>query len=254
MSKRHQQRNVTELSRMLTYILAYRPDEFGLIPDEEGFVRYKDLLKALHEENGWRHVRRSHINEVLMGGDRARFEPEDDRIRSQDRHWALNTDNDLPLPGLLYTPVRKKAHPVAMERGLRAKAGSYLPLSPDRKMALRMGRRRDQHPVLLEIPAAAAGSKGVLIFPFGDLFLAPEIPADCITGPLPSKDPVGKKEKKVDKKHPPPESLKTATLGSFILDPQRDPDPSRKSRGKKRKGWKEEARKMRRGQRRGDHF
>jgi len=233
---------------MLTYILAYRPDEFGLIPDEEGFVAYKDLLKALHEETGWRHVRHSHINEVLMGGDRARFEPEDDRIRSQERHWALNTDNDLPLPGLLYTPVRKKAHPVAMERGLRAKAGSYLPLSPDRKMALRMGRRRDQHPVLLEIPAVAAGKKGVLIFPFGVLFLAPEIPADCITGPLPSKDPVEKKEKKVDKKQKPPSGLKTPTPGSFILDPQRDPDTSRKSRGKKRKGWKEEARKMRRKQ------
>jgi len=41
---------------MLTYILAYRPDEFGLVPSEEGFVRYKDLLKALHEEDGWRTV------------------------------------------------------------------------------------------------------------------------------------------------------------------------------------------------------
>lgn len=231
---------------MLTYILAYRPDEFGLVPDEEGFVRYKDLLKALHEENGWRHVRRSHINEMLMGGDRALFEPEDDRIRSRERHWILNTDSDLPLPGLLYTPVRKRAHPVAMERGLKARENSYLPLSPDRKMALRLGHRLDQRPVLLEIPAAAAGKKGVLIFPFGGLFLAPEIPADCISGPLPSKDPVGKEAKKVDKKQKPHADLKTATPGSFILDPQRDPDPSRKSRGKQRKGWKEAARKMRR--------
>ena len=231
---------------MLTYILAYRPDEFGLIPDEEGFVRYKDLFKALHEENGWRHVRPSHINEMLMGGDRALFEAEDDRIRSQERHWILNTDNDLPLPGLLYTPVRRRAHPVAMERGLKAERNSYLALSPDREMALRMGHRRDQHPVLLEIPAAAAGKKGVLIFPFGDLFLAPEIPVHCISGPLPSKDLVEKEEKKADKKQKPHAGLKSATPGSFLLDPQRDPDPSRKSRGKKRKGWKEEARKMRR--------
>jgi len=236
---------------MLTYILAYRPDEFGLIPDEEGFVRYKDLFKALHEENGWRHVRRSHINEMLMGGDRALFEAEDDRIRSQERHWILNTDNDLPLPGLLYTPVRRRAHPVAMERGLKAERNSYLALSPDREMALRMGHRRDQHPVLLEIPAAAAGKKGVQIFPFGDLFLAPEIPAHCISGPLPSKDLVEKEEKKADKKQKPHAGLQSATPGSFILDPQRDPDPSRKSRGKKRKGWKEEARKMRR-RRKGD--
>ncbi len=233
---------------MLTYILAYRPDEFGLVPDEEGFVRYKDLLKALHEESEWRHVRISHINEMLMGEDRALFESESDRIRSQERHWVLNSHGNVPLPGLLYTPVRKKAHRVAMDRGLKAKDGSYVALSTDRKMALRMGYRRDQHPVLLEVPAVAAERKRVVIFPFGDLFLAPEIPAECISGPLPSKDLLEKEEKKVGKKQKPRPEIKTATPGSFILDPQRDPDPSRKSKGKKRKGWKEEARKMRRRQ------
>ena len=241
-------RKVTELSRMLTYILGYRPDEFGLVPDEEGFVGYKDLLKALHEEDGWRYVRRSHINEMLMGGERELFDSRNDRIRSLERHWVLKTYDDLPLPGLLYIPVRKRAHSVAMERGLKAEHNSYLALSTDRKMALRLGRRRDQHPVLLEIPAAAAGKKGVLIFPFGDLFLAPEIPSRFIAGPLPPKDSLEKEDKKIDKKQKPHSRPKTATPGSFTLDPRRDPDPSRKSKGKKRRGWKEDARKMRRGQ------
>ena len=232
---------------MLTYVLGYRPDEFGLVPDEEGFVAYKDLLKVLHEETGWRHVRQSHINEMLMGRDRERFDSQDDRIRSRKRHWVLNHGDDIALPGLLYTPVRKRAHPVVMERGLKALRNSYLPLSTDRKMALRIGRRRDQDPVLLEIPAAAAGKKGVLIFPFGELFLAPEIPAAFIAGPLPSKNMVEREEKKGDKKQKTPPRPKTLTPGAFILEPQRDPDPSRKFRGKKRKGWKEEARKMRRG-------
>ncbi|MCF8127043.1 MAG: RNA 2'-phosphotransferase [Deltaproteobacteria bacterium] len=235
---------------MLTYILAHRPDEFGLVPDKEGFVRYKDLLKALHEESEWRHVRISHINEMLMGEDRALFETESDRIRSRERRWVLNSHGNVPLPGLLYTPVRKKAHRVAMERGLKAKEGSYVALSADRKMARRMGRRRDQNPVLLEVPAVAAEKKRVMIFPFGDLFLAPEIPAECISGPLPSKDLSEKEEKKVGKKQKSSPEIKTATPGSFILDPQRDPDPSRKSKGKKRKGWKEETRKMRRKQKR----
>jgi putative RNA 2'-phosphotransferase len=232
---------------MLTYILGYRPDEFGLVPDEEGFVRYKDLFKALHEENGWRHVRSSHINEMLMGRERELFDAQNDRIRSRVRHWGLNPYDELPLPGLLYTPVRKRAHPVAMERGLKAEHNAYLALSADRKMALRIGRRRDPHPVLLEIPAATAGRKGVLIFPFGDLFLAPEIPSAFIAGPRPPKDSLERDDKKIDKKQKTDSGLKTPTPGSFTLDPRRDPDPSRKKRGKKRKGWKEEARKMRRG-------
>ena len=149
---------------MLTYVLGYRPDEFGLVPDKEGFVRLKDLLQVLHEEEGWRHVRRSHINEMLMGRDRERFELEDDRIRSLDRHWTLDPHASIPLPGLLFTPVRKKAHPVAMERGLKAKAPSLVVLSTDREMALRMGRRRDQHPVLLEIPRRRRKKRGCGFF------------------------------------------------------------------------------------------
>ena len=233
---------------MLTYILGYRPDEFALVPSEEGFVRYKELLKALHEEEGWRHVRQSHINEMLMGEDRALFEVQGDRIRSRKRHWIMDAQSDQPLPGLLYTPVRKKAHPVVMEKGLKAESGFYIALSPHREMALRMGQRRDRHPVLLEIPAALAEKKGLQIFRFGTIFLAPEIPAHCISGPLPPKNLLEKEEKKRGKKPKIDSDRIPSTPGSFILDPQRDPDPSRKSKGKKRKGWKEAARKMRRKQ------
>jgi len=60
------------------------------------------------------------------------------------------------------------------------------------------------------------------------------------------KDLLNKEEKKGDKKQKTPVDRKPATPGSFILDPQRDPDPSRKFRGKKQKGWKEASRKMRR--------
>jgi len=53
--------------------------------------------------------------------------------------------------------------------------------------------------------------------------------------------------KKEAKKQKPNADLKPPTPGSFSLDPGRDPDPFRRAKGKKRKGWKEDARKMRRG-------
>jgi putative RNA 2'-phosphotransferase len=56
-----------DLSRLMIYILGYRPDEFGLVPDPGGYVRYKELLQAIHEEPGWGYVRQSHFNEILMG-------------------------------------------------------------------------------------------------------------------------------------------------------------------------------------------
>ena len=89
MAKRHHQHEIDKLGRFLVYILGHRPDEFGLLPDPSGYVPYKSLLQAIHEESGWGYVRRSHINEVLLGKDRPLFEALENRIRVLDRRWQL---------------------------------------------------------------------------------------------------------------------------------------------------------------------
>jgi hypothetical protein len=38
-----------------------------LVPDTEGFIGYKELLQAIHEEPGWGYVKLGDIREVLMG-------------------------------------------------------------------------------------------------------------------------------------------------------------------------------------------
>ena len=157
MGKRKQQIKVDNLSRFLHYILAHRPDEFGIVPDKEGFVKYKELLQAIHEEPGWSYVRQSHINEVLLGKDRSLFQAEQNRISALERRWCLDLDTPIKaLPGVLYIGVRKKAHPVVMEKGLKSHEGGFLVLTPDKNMALRIGKRRDQKPVLLEVMASTA--------------------------------------------------------------------------------------------------
>jgi putative RNA 2'-phosphotransferase len=251
LGKRNHQFKVENLSRFLVYILGHRPDEFGLIPDSDGFVTYKSLLQAIHEEPDWHYVRRSHINEVLLGKDRHVFQPGENRVRTAERRWHFDMEKpSQPLQKLLFTPIRRKAHPVVVEKGLRSGQGRYLVLSPDREMAGRIGRRRDQKPVLLEVMADAAQSEGGLFYPFGNLFLSPEIPARFITGPPVPKeileshrDTEPKKEKVIPRQA-------VLTPGTFPLDSSRDPDPYRRTKGKKRKGWKEEARGMRRGKRR----
>ncbi|MFW5875013.1 MAG: RNA 2'-phosphotransferase, partial [bacterium] len=55
-----------QLAKLLSYILEKRPDEFGLIPDEQGYVSIKELLKVFAETEGWRHIRRSSINELML--------------------------------------------------------------------------------------------------------------------------------------------------------------------------------------------
>ena len=250
MGKRIHQIKVDNLSRFLIYILGHRPDEFGLVPDREGFVKYKELLQALHEEPGWRYVRQSHINEVLLGKDRPLFQAADNRIRVLEKKWRLDLDTPAKtLPSVLYIVVRKKAHPVVMEKGLIPSEGGYLVLCPDKNMAQRIGSRRDQRPVLLEVMACAAEKQGISFYSFGDLFLGPQIPVRFISGPpVPKEDQESRQEAAVQKEKVRPKQA-AFSPGTFVLDISRDPDLKRREKGKKRKGWKEETRKIRRDKR-----
>lgn len=133
-----------------------------------------------------------------------------------------------------------------MERGLRSRGEGRVILSPDQEMAFRIGRRRDQEPVLLEVMAVAAGDDGLLFYAFGDLFLSDNIPPRFISGPPVSKDLLetrGDKEAKKEKTIP---GRFDSTPGTFTMEMERDPDLYRRAKGKKRKGWKDDVRRVRR--------
>jgi putative RNA 2'-phosphotransferase len=223
-------------------MLGHNPAEFGFVPTSDGFVPFKELLKAIHEEPGWRHVNQSHINEVLLGKDRFLFEVAENQIRAVERKWGRNVESPEPssIPKILFTAVRRKAHPVVMEKGLKSPAGRYLILSPDEEMSAKIGKRRDPKPVILRVDAEKAGKEGISIHPFDTLFLSEEIPPRYIHGPPVAKETLAA---------PAETAYKPETPGTFPLDLARDPDPYRRARGRKQKGWKEAARKTRRNRR-----
>lgn len=226
----------------MVYILGYRPDEFGLVPEPDGYIPYKELLQAIHEEPGWGYVRQGHFNEILMGSDRTLFEWDEKRIRVLERDWHMDLKKPLhDLPKILYIAVRRRAHPHVIEKGLKSSPDKYLPLSTDKAMAARIGRRRDQKPVLIEVMAHQAEQVGTPFYASGDLFLAREIPADFISGPPVSRDLVHAREDraKITKERPP-----EFTPGSFLLEVDGGA-PRSQRKGKKQKGWKESARKIR---------
>jgi len=233
---------------MLIYMLGHRPYEFGILPDAEGFVTYKELLQSLHEEAGWGYVRQGNINEVLMGEDRLFYESDAGKIRVIDRRWTFNDPGKIQLPSkILYTGIRRKAHPVIMDKGLRIIEGSYYILSPDRNMAERIGRRHDPQPVLLEIMADAAQREGLLLHSFGDLFLTREIPVRFLAGPPVPKSVIKAKEEKAAKSREAKkqEMVSQFQAGAFVLDAAKDPDKHRRDKGRKKRSWKEDARKER---------
>jgi putative RNA 2'-phosphotransferase len=245
---KRQQHKETGLVKMLGYVLGVAPQEFGLVPDEEGWVSVKELTKALHEEEGWRGVRESIIKDAVNRLAPDELELDEKIIRSRTRKPSRPRPGVEPPPHI-FIGLRRRAWPVIKDRGLEARNENPVVLARSKDFALRLGRRRDADPVLVTVQAHQAMDKGVMFSGFGDdLFLADWIPADCLMGPpvpertAPKKPAKPKPEKPSGPKMPTPEAMP----GSFFVQ-QEDMDKPYKRKGiEKRVKWKDERRKDRR--------
>lgn len=241
-------KDLKKMAKFLDYALGRNPDEFGLVPDKDGFIKLKELLKALNEESGWRHLHKNHLNELSVCHVEPPIEIVGTSIRATDRDRLPKPRSVYDLPRLLYTCVRTRAYPVVLEKGLFQGRETWIVLSPDKEMALRIGRRIDLSPVLLTINVQKVREAQIDILAFGQtLFLAPQIPVGSFTGPALPKEKSVKKEKKQPSEFKVP--LSPPTPGSFFIDTDRENKISvakNKAKGKKEKGWKEERRREKR--------
>jgi putative RNA 2'-phosphotransferase len=235
-----------QLSKFIFYMLGRRPDEFGLIIPDDGYVRIKDVLKAVSEEDGWKYVRRSHLEEIAITIADPPIEIKDNFIRATRRE---NLPGHAPVenpPKLLYTCVREKAYPVVLEKGIRPWNHPNVVLSSSRNMAERIGKRFDRKPVVLTVHTAKSAASGIRFHGAGEqLYLCGTIPPECFSGPpLPKPKP----EPKKDPLSGAPRDHRGA--GSFEIDPSGGFFPQkqggRKTRRDKNKTAKERAIKQRR--------
>ncbi|MBW2038552.1 MAG: RNA 2'-phosphotransferase [Deltaproteobacteria bacterium] len=241
MSHRHR---VIALSKLMAYILRHRPDEFGLVLDEDGFISIKELQQAIAEEEGWSYVRRSHILEVVYTSDRERFNVQGERIRATYGHslpQRIRYEPSSP-PKILYHGTRRKTYPHIIQRGLDPMGRQYIHLSTSPELALRIGRRRDPHPLILEIMAQRAYEQGITFYQANPLiYLADHIPPTYVIGPPISK--VMPEKKRPAKRKSPP--VERELPGSVVLNLRMEPLHQKE----KAKTWKDRSRRYRRRQR-----
>lgn len=234
-----------QLAKLLAYVLERHPEEFGLIPDEAGYVKIKELLKALSETDGWRHIRENSINELLLVDGNPPVEISGRCIRAKQRAHLPETVFSPEVPRILYTCIRQKAYPRVLEKGISSSADTPVVCTPDTEMAIRLGKRKDRNAVRLTIHTAKTAEKGVVFYRFTDMFfLADHIPPDTFTGPPPPKKP--EKEKR-------PGRTKTASPGNEAGAFPVTPDmlgPPKPARGKKNTpDWKKDRKHRRRNDR-----
>jgi putative RNA 2'-phosphotransferase len=233
-------RSREKLNTFLAYVLGRNPYEFGLVPDENGFVKTKDLLKAIREEEGFHHVTAGSLLELTMAVKQPSVDIEDDRIRARDRDKLTPPSCEGDVPKLLYIGVRNRAHGHVMHKGLLPYEGQpYVVLASDRDLAERLGKRKDPRPVILTIHTARAEDQGVVFFFAGEgIYLARSIPEGCLSGPPPATaDDEGNRPKKARAG----EKRQIPTPGSFFPDLGGNPAKARQDK----LSWKHNKKKIR---------
>jgi len=236
------QRSPEQLAKIISYILGRNPAEFGLVPDPDGFVKIKELLKALSEEEGLTYVRASNINEILITLPNPPVEIRGNHIRAKHR---LPMPANIPaqnLPKLLYTCVRRKAYPSVLENGIRPMGFSHVILSSEPDMAERIGKRKDPMPVQLVVQTEISLDKGITFYEAGEtLYLAESIQPDCFTGP-----PLPKQKEPAAKRDVIDEPVFDRMPGSFLMklkEKNTHPKTSQHKSKQKAAGWGKEHKK-----------
>ena len=236
------QKGPKQLEKLISYILGRRPDEFGLVLNDQGFVRLKDLLKAISEEPGWGYVRKLHIREVLMTSCEKSFVIDNDKIKAVCLDDAPACVEDIVPPKLLYHCVRPRAYPVVCRQGIIPLGQPRVYLATTEELAQRMGKRRAPVPVLLTVLAQRAFKAGVRFSKQGDfIYMTDHVPVGYFTGP-----PLPKEKKK----EAPPVAIPENPPGSFTFQLERS--RTLQQQRLRRKGlrkeivWKKDARRLRR--------
>ena len=224
-------RSSKQLAKFINYVLGNSPDEFGLVVDGEGYVKIKELIKAVCEEDGWRYIRRKHIDEMIFTMSDPPVEIQGNNIRAKCRDNLPKQAPLQKLPKLLYTAIRKKAYPFVLRKGVFPSGSTIVIIAANRLMAERIGKRIDNNPVILTVLVQKAVDQGVIFYQAGDLlYTTNHIPSDCFTGPpLPKSKPEPSHQDNRKKEVP------VKAPGSFILDLKSEIKGEKDKRRKKKK-------------------
>jgi len=211
--------------------LGHKPDEFGLVTDQDGFIKIKEFVKAVSEEKGWKHIRIKHLNEILFTLPDPPIEIDSNLIRAKCRDKLPKLTPAINLPKLLYVCVRKKAYPFVLNKGIFPTGFSQVIMSSNQAMAKRMGRRIDQMPVLLKVNVQKSINSKVVFYQAGEILYSAEyIPTGCFAGPPPPKDIKSPKPQKTKEKEKEPQ-----LSGSYLMNLDFLEDKNKQTRRKNKK-------------------
>jgi putative RNA 2'-phosphotransferase len=152
---KHMSKQLSEVSKFLSYVLRHRPDAIGITLDAEGWADIAALISAAVKAG--KQINREQIETVVATNDKKRFAISEDglRIRAVQGHSADSVDisyaQKVP-PEHLYHGTATRFMESIRKEGLRPGSRQYVHLSQDTQTAVAVGQRYGK-PVVLKVEA-----------------------------------------------------------------------------------------------------
>jgi putative RNA 2'-phosphotransferase len=179
------EQELEQIGRTMAGVLRHFPEKFGLEMDDQGFINLREFVNALKNQSKRYHwLRPHHIIAIIETDPKGRYQISNDMIRATYGH-SIELNLRLPtenIPDSLFYPTTQEEADILLETGLKPSDRKMVHLSKTYDDALSAGKVRTREPIILEIDAKRAIEDGIVIGQAGrTVFLAPEIPADCLS-------------------------------------------------------------------------
>lgn len=175
------------LSKLMTQILRHKPEDFGIVLDDEGSCEVNTLLAAIQAQSRWTWITQEEVEQVVRNSDKQRFVIEKGRIRARYGHSQPKVQyTPGEPPSILYHGTNKMALPSILKEGLYPMGRQYAHLSEGIQFATLAGSRKGEL-IILQIDTILAKQLGVIFYYAGnEVWLAKHVPPECcsIMAPL----------------------------------------------------------------------
>lgn len=179
------EKQMVRIGKKMSCCLRHHPEDYGLTLDREGYVPLNRFLKAMNEKHHFQpRLTVERVRSIMEHLDKKRYEINNGRIRALYGH-TVSTPVEKPAetpPEVLYHGTARRFLDSIRKEGLLPMERQYVHMSVDIETARRVGKRHDEHPVILRIDTKAASEDGILFYDGNDkTWLCRTLPAKYLS-------------------------------------------------------------------------
>ncbi|UCE21760.1 MAG: RNA 2'-phosphotransferase [Candidatus Aminicenantes bacterium] len=173
--------NKVKVSKFLSFTLRHAPQNYGLSLDRYGFAEFRMVLKILTKR--FPGLEDEDVKNIVMNDPKKRFQIDDQRIRARYGHsvFVEPLEECRAVPSFLFHGTSPRSLNSIFKRGLIPEKRRFIHLSLSVEEALKVGRRKDNNPVVLKVDTQRASQDGLVFWKEANVYLTKTVAPQYIS-------------------------------------------------------------------------